>query len=78
MNAIFTKVYPRSLLSSHKYNILQSQCFACSLSLHAKLSQIKVDYDMDFGGNIPFSQQKNNDSQSIKRVLPASECPWWS
>ena len=28
-----------------------------------------------FGGNIPFSQQKNNDSQSIKRVWPASECP---
>ena len=31
-----------------------------------------------FDGNIPFSQQKNDDSQSIKRVLPASECPWWS
>ena len=28
-----------------------------------------------FGGTIPFSQQKNDDSQSMKRVLPASECP---
>ena len=28
-----------------------------------------------FGSDIQFSQQKYNDPQSIKRVLPASECP---
>ena len=68
-------IYP-SLPTNITYSKVNALLVCCRSMQNRNRLQLIMKWI--FSGNIPFSQQMNNDSQSIKRVLPASECLWWS